>query len=101
MASAFSRRSSDFSDPPVKECSGTTSWANQHQMSRGLEPSPSISSENLIAVDEATHWMISGYYSSKQLFSKGKTVREWLSHQSLDEQREFGLQVLREFGVIK
>jgi hypothetical protein len=57
--------------------------------------------ENLIAVDAATHAAISGYYSSKQPFTNGKLVREWLSAKSFDEQRRFGEQVLRDFGVIK
>lgn len=59
------------------------------------------SAENLIPVSASVHARISGYYSSKQLFTEGKTVRQWLSGQSLEAQREFGLQVLRDFGVIK
>ena len=59
------------------------------------------SADNLIAVDRAIHAQISGYYSSKQLFTGGKTVREWIGTQSYEAQREFGLRVLRDFGVIK
>ena len=57
--------------------------------------------DNLIALDAATHARISGYYSSKQAFTNGQTVREWLGNQSLEAQREFGLQVLRDHGVTK
>ncbi|HEX8819461.1 MAG TPA: hypothetical protein VF794_06015, partial [Archangium sp.] len=46
--------------------------------------------ENVIPVDEGTHRAISGYYSSKQGFSNGLTVREWLSTQSYEVQRAFG-----------
>jgi RHS repeat-associated protein len=59
------------------------------------------SSDNLISLDVATHRKISGFYSSKQAFTNGKTVREWLGSQSWDAQREFGLNVLRRFGVIE
>ena len=58
-------------------------------------------SENLIKVEASVHARISGFYSSKQAFAGGKTVREWLGSQSFDAQREFGLKVLRDFGVIK
>jgi hypothetical protein len=57
------------------------------------------SGANLIRVDAATHARISGYYSSKQAFTGGKTVRDWLGGQSLDAQQKFGQQVLRDFGV--
>lgn len=56
---------------------------------------------NLITVDSATHAKISGYYSSKQAFTGGKTVRDWLAGQSYEKQFEFGMQKLRDFGVIK
>jgi hypothetical protein len=59
------------------------------------------STDNLISLEAATHAKISGFYSSKQPFTNGSTVREWLSNQSLESQREFGLKVLRDFGVIK
>ena len=59
------------------------------------------SAENLIAVEASVHARISGFYSSKPFGYGGKTVRQWLSGQSLEKQREFGLQVLHDFGVIK
>lgn len=40
------------------------------------------------------HAKISGYYSSKQLFTKGKTVREWISEKSFKEQYDFGVDIL-------
>lgn len=56
---------------------------------------------NIIAVDKAIHTKISGYYSSKQAFTGGKTVRSWLAGQSFEKQFEFGMQKLKDFGVIK
>jgi RHS repeat-associated protein len=56
---------------------------------------------NLIKVSTETHRKISGYYSSKQAFTGGLTVRQWLSKKSMKEQYEFGMQVLRTHGVVQ
>ncbi|WP_225969241.1 RHS repeat domain-containing protein, partial [Treponema pedis] len=44
------------------------------------------------------HSKLSGFYSSIQSFTGGKTVREWLSTQSYKDQYQFGLQKLTEFA---
>jgi hypothetical protein len=44
------------------------------------------------------HSKVSGYYSSKQPFTNGKTVRQWLNSKSYQEQYDFGLQTLKKFG---
>ena len=44
---------------------------------------------------------ISAYYSSVQPFSQGLTVRKWLGGQSFDAQYNFGMQTLKDYGVIK
>lgn len=44
------------------------------------------------------HAKISGFYSSKQAFTGGKTVRQWLSTQSYQQQYEFGIKTLKQFG---
>lgn len=44
------------------------------------------------------HNQISGYYSSKLPFTEGKTVRQWLSTQSFEEQASFGRDILQQFG---
>ena len=44
------------------------------------------------------HAKISGHYSSKPSFLNGMTVREWLSTQSFEAQRAYGLQILKQFG---
>jgi len=67
----------------------------------GLSPTQINNTENIIAVDSATHAKISGYYSSKQAFTEGNTVRDWLAGQSYEKQFKFGMQKLRDFGVVK
>jgi len=39
-----------------------------------------------------------GYYSSKQYFTDGQTVRNWLKPQSFEDQYNFGIQILKDFG---
>lgn len=59
------------------------------------------STSNLIKIPGgkgSIHAKISGYYSSKQPFTHGKTVREWLSTKSYREQYNFGLKQLKNFG---
>jgi hypothetical protein len=56
---------------------------------------------NLLKVSVQTHRRISGFYSSKQAFTNGLTVRQWLGTKSIKEQYEFGLQVLRQYGVVR
>lgn len=56
--------------------------------------------ENVIPLNEGTHRAISSYYSSTRSFTGGRTIREWLSTQSYEAQRAFGVQTLRDFGVI-
>lgn len=43
---------------------------------------------------------ITGYYNSILDFTGGLRVRDWLAGQSFQDQYEFGLDVLRKFGVI-
>nr|WP_253894944.1 hypothetical protein [Corallococcus exercitus] len=58
------------------------------------------STENVIAIDARIHERISAYYSSKQRLTDNRVVREWLREQSFDQQREFGLRLLKQFGAI-
>jgi|GEM_PF-4453370 len=55
---------------------------------------------NLIPLERSMHQRISGYYSSKQEFTGGRTVREWVREQSFEQQHAFGIKVLRDFGAI-
>ena len=44
------------------------------------------------------HAKISGHYSSIQDFTNGKTVRQWLSSQSYQEQYDYGIKMLKQYG---
>ncbi|MBE4749500.1 hypothetical protein G4177_15150 [Corallococcus sp. ZKHCc1 1396] len=64
-------------------------------------PNTLHNTENVISIDEGVHRRISSYYSSKDSpFTGAQTVRQWLSGQSFQAQRDFGLKLLRDFGVI-
>jgi hypothetical protein len=56
--------------------------------------------ENVIKVETKLHKEISAFYSSKQPDTGSMVVREWLRTQSYEQQRAYGLKVLRDFGVI-
>jgi RHS repeat-associated protein len=58
-------------------------------------------SRNLLNVPHgkgSIHMKVSGYYSSKQSFTGGQTVRQWVSSKSYEDQYSFGLQILEQFG---
>ena len=45
---------------------------------------------------------ITGYYNTKSFrFTGGLSVRDWLAGKSYETQYNFGLDVLRKFGVIE
>jgi len=54
---------------------------------------------NVISIDAKTHVRISAWYSSRP---EGwtMTIRQWVSQQSYEAQREYGLSVLRRFGAV-
>ena len=56
-------------------------------------------SNNVINISNAVHAKISAYYSSIQSFTNGMTFRNWLAGQSFETQYEWGIKVLRMFGV--
>jgi hypothetical protein len=51
-------------------------------------------------LDETTHKLVSAHYSSKSFIDPTKTVRDWLNGKSFDEQYEYGINYLREIGVM-
>jgi RHS repeat-associated protein len=58
--------------------------------------------DNLIAIDKATHAKISGYYNSIQTNISGNMrVRDWLAGHSYQFQYQFGIDILKKYGVIK
>lgn len=56
---------------------------------------------NLVWSSRFKHEEISAYYSSKPFGSGGPTIREIISVFGYEQQREFGLSVMRKFGVLK
>ncbi|RKI13514.1 hypothetical protein D7Y15_16625 [Corallococcus sp. AB030] len=68
---------------------------------RRFGPQALHNTENVIALDESVHQQISRYYSSKDPFTTGvqTTVRQWLSGQSFQAQRDFGMMILMRYGV--
>lgn len=56
--------------------------------------------DNIISVSKGIHRKISGYYSSKSRISEGLSIREWLSGKDYKFQYKFGIETLKEFGVL-
>jgi len=71
----------------------------------GFLPEEVNTVENIIALQSgkaSAHSAISAYYSSKQWFSEGLTIRNWLSTKTFQEQFDFGMDYLKNYGdVIK
>lgn len=77
------------------------SLVEQSQIRRSdLSPQQIQNTANIIAVDASTHARISAYYSSTQYFTNGMTVRDWLTGQGFQQQYDFGIFTLKQFGVI-
>ena len=53
---------------------------------------------NLVRLDTQVHRKVSGFFSSKQPFTGGQTVRQWASGQSYARQQQFARQVMERFG---
>jgi hypothetical protein len=57
--------------------------------------------DNMIALDKSVHRQITAFYNStKNPITNGLSVREWLAGQSFEYQYEYGMKVLRQFGVL-
>lgn len=70
---------------------------NQRFPKSGFAPESIHNTGNMVSIDATVHRKISGYYSSKQPFTNGMTVRDWLANQDFKTQYEFGLSVLEMF----
>lgn len=53
---------------------------------------------NIIAVDSATHKLISAHYSSKLAMNGTMVVRDWLATQDFGTQYEYGMKIYRQFS---
>jgi len=78
-------------------------WHHIVEQTRGnlqrFGSAPIQNSGNLVPVEYTLHRQISAYYSSKDFFTGALTVRQWLSTQSFEVQRQFGIEVLQRFGL--
>jgi hypothetical protein len=58
--------------------------------------------DNIIAIDKTTYSQISGFYNTKSFdYTNGLSVRDWLAGQNFQTQYDFGINVLKNFGVDK
>jgi hypothetical protein len=64
----------------------------------GFAPKQIHNTNNIIPINKSIHRKISGYYSSKQPFTNDKTVREWLAGKPIQQQYDFGINIVRMFG---
>lgn len=58
---------------------------------------------NIIALPNgkgSIHAKISGHYSSKPDFTNGLTVRQWLTGKSFEEQFDYGIEILSQYGEV-
>ena len=69
----------------VEQCQANKSGFSQSQIQ---------ADSNKIELPYDTHRAISGYYSSKQYFTNGMRVRDWLAGQSFEFQTQFGWNVI-------
>ena len=100
--SSFTKLREDLGDPER-----TQNWhhiVEQEQMEKELSGFTSTqvnNTNNIVSIpsgSKSPHAKISEYYGSVQDFTGGKTVREWLKGKSFEEQWEFGMKQLREYG---
>lgn len=100
--SSFTKLREDLGDPER-----TQNWhhiVEQEQMEKNLSGFTSTqvnNTNNIVSIpsgSKSPHAKISEYYGSVQDFTGGKTVREWLKGKSFEEQWEFGMKQLREYG---
>ena len=67
----------------------------------GFSPRTIHNTGNVIAVEEGTHDLITAVYNTNVAGPGSGRVRNWLAGQSFGSQYKFGIQVLRNLGVIQ
>jgi len=76
----------------------------QSQIGRsGFAPEEIHNPFNMNPVSARANQLKANYYSTKQPFTEGGTVRDWLTGLSVQDQYEFGMDVLRQIasGVLQ
>ncbi len=58
-----------------------------------------FNSMNIVELPLESHRSATGYFSSVQDFSMGMTVRQWVAESPYELQYEFGMSVLKNYGV--
>ncbi|WP_211210121.1 hypothetical protein, partial [Propionispira raffinosivorans] len=69
----------------------------------GFLPEEVNTVENIIALQSgkaSAHSGISGLYSSKPYWTRGLTIRDWLATKSFEEQFDFGMNALKDYGTV-
>ena len=66
----------------------------------GFDPRQIHNTGNIIAIDKATHVLVTNVYNSNVFGLGSGRVRDWLAGQSFETQYDYGLKVLRNLGVI-
>lgn len=74
----------------------------QNQIDKsGFDATRIHNTNNIISIDAQTHRQISGHYTSKAYpCTNGLSVRDWLAGKSFEFQYQYGIQKLKDFGVI-
>ena len=75
----------------VEQCQATKSGFSKTQIQ---------SDSNKVVLDYNLHRAVSAYYSSKQDFTGGERVRNWLAGQSFEAQSEFGWKVVNYYYTL-
>jgi hypothetical protein len=68
--------------------------------SDNFTPEQLQSTKNIIPLPGPIHDLVSAHYSSEYDHS-GRTVRDWLSGQSFDQQYQYGMETLHTLGIVK
>ncbi|WP_215831496.1 hemagglutinin repeat-containing protein [Pelorhabdus rhamnosifermentans] len=77
--------------------------AQQNANRAGFDPEEINTVENIIALQsgkDSVHSAISGFYSSKPYWTGGLTVRDWLATKSFEEQFDYGMNILKNYGIV-
>jgi len=103
----FKKISDDDGDAIVRRYPITGSGNDYHHIveqggdnSNNFTPEQLQSTKNIIPLPGPIHDLVSAHYSS-EYDASGKTVRDWLSGQSFDQQYQYGMETLHKLGIVK
>jgi hypothetical protein len=67
----------------------------------GFEPELIQNPRNALPMSKLDNQRLADYYSGKQRWSEGMTVRDYLSTKSYEEQYDYGMKIMRELQIIE